>query len=347
MNSIFVSMKHCALLFLLLPLTTLSQKTKLIIADTQTGASFRSLSVVNDSVVWAGGSNGTICLSTNGAKTFQCTAVVDYDSTEFRSVYAFNDTTALVCNIGSPARILRTTDGGQNWEIVYENTHAEAFIDGIDFWNENEGICYGDPVNGKLLVLRTGDGGITWREMIGLSSPLLVDGEASFAASGTSVRCFDTSRVVIATGGALSRLLVSNDRGLTWQTVVTPIIQGSASTGIFSFDFKNELEGVIVGGDFKNDTLTNDHIFYTTDGGKTWSRPFNPTRGYRECVEYLDSGYLVAVGPAGIDVSYSHAINWEKLSDEKKFHVVRQSRNGKLVVIAGGDGRIGTVEIVK
>jgi photosystem II stability/assembly factor-like uncharacterized protein len=292
-----------------------------------------------------GGGLGTVCISTNGAKSFQCATVEGYDSSEFRSIYAFNDSVALICNTASPAHILRTTNQGQSWEVVYEIIHPDAFIDGIDFWNEQEGICFGDPINGKMLVLRTSDGGKTWIELLGDSKPLLADGEASFAASGTSIRCYDSSKVYVATGGDLSRLLYSENRAVSWRTILTPIIQGSPSTGIFSFDFFNSEEGIIVGGDFKNDTSSTNHVFYTPDAGKTWHMPESPTRGYRECVQYISENKLIALGPGGIDVSYDGGKNWSKFSDEKKFHAVRKARNGKLVVIAGGSGRAGTVEL--
>jgi len=343
----FGRMKFVALLLLMIPFSLFAQKTKITISDTETNASFRSLSVINDSVVWIGGSLGTVCTSTNGGRSFQCATVEGYDSSEFRSIYAFNDSVALICNTGTPAHILRTIDGGQSWELVYENTHAAAFIDGIDFWDENEGICFGDPINGKMLVLRTSDAGKTWVEMLGDSKPLLADGESSFAASGTSIRCYDTARVYVATGGDLSRLLLSENRGVSWRTVLAPIIQGSPSTGIFSFDFVNEDEGIIVGGDFKVDTMSTNHIYYTPDAGKTWHMPEIPTRGYRECVQYLSPSRLVALGPSGIDVSFDGGRSWSKLSDEKKFHTVRKARNGKLIVIAGGNGRIGTLELGK
>ena len=321
-----------------------AQLSKLEMVKTGTVANFRSLSVVNDSVVWVGGSNGTVCKSIDGAKTFECNIIQGNDSTEFRSLYAFNHDTALACNIGSPARIMRTTDGGKNWSVVYENIRKEAFLDGIDFWNELEGICYGDPILGKMLVLRTEDGGLTWRELLGDSKPLLVDGEASFAASGTAIRCYDTSRVVIATGGELSRLLISENKGVGWRTILVPILQGSFSTGMFSVDFRNINEGIIVGGDFKIDSLAEKHVYYTNDGGKSWHFPERATRGYRECVTFIDNSIVVATGPSGFDISNDAGRNWTPLSNEKGFHVVRKARMGNLVVAAGNEGRVMVIK---
>jgi photosystem II stability/assembly factor-like uncharacterized protein len=340
-------MKNALLLLLLVTCSAVAQKTKISIYSTESGASFRSLSVVNDTIVWVAGSKGVVCRSEDACQSFQCAIVSGYDSTEFRSLYAFDDKIALIANVGSPAHILRTADGGQTWDVVYENTHADAFLDGIDFWNKFDGICYGDPINGKMMVLRTRDGGLTWNELLGDSKPLLAEGEASFAASGTAIRCYDNSTVIVATGGELSRLLISKDNATTWRTIVAPIIQGREGTGIFSVDFYDENNAIIVGGDYKNDTLTQANNFYTTDGGISWNAPENTTRGYRECVQYINQNNVVAIGPGGMDVSYNGGKNWQKLSDEKKFHVLRKSRNGQLLVIAGGDGKVGVLELEK
>ena len=130
---------------------------------------------------------------------------------------------------------------------------------------------------------------------------------------------------------------------MTWTWVTTPIIQGQSSTGIFSFAFYDSQKGIIVGGDYKNQGLLNDHVFLTNDGGNNWQLPTKPTRGYRECVEYISDKELIAVGPTGMDISKNGGLTWEPFADDQKLHVVRKARNGKLVVVTGGDGRIGVM----
>ena len=79
---------------------------------------------------------------------------------------------------------------------------SAAFFDGIGFWNDKEGIIYGDPLKNRLLLLRTNDGGKSWEAFPEQDRPLLAAGEASFAASGTTIRCIGTQKVIIiATGG--------------------------------------------------------------------------------------------------------------------------------------------------
>ena len=323
----------------------LGQKFTFMPVNTGTNASFRGLSVVNNNVAWISGSNGWVGLSVDGGQHWAFNQLKGYEKLDFRSIYAFNETTCIIANAGSPAYILKTTDGGKNWKQVYENNDQNAFIDGIDFWNKKEGIIFGDPINSQMLVLKTLDEGEHWLQQPESNRPLLIEGEASFAASGTTIRCIGKQAVAIATGGKTSRLWLSLDKGNTWKKVETPIIQGVSTQGIFSVAFNENLKTtILVGGDFQQDSLKKDHVFYTHDGGTTWNAPTSPTRGYRECVEYITTNTLIATGPTGTDVSYDGGLNWIALSDEKSFHVIRKARKGNLIVLAGGEGKLSVVK---
>lgn len=333
----------------LIPLTILvgshafSQPYTLLKCEVEIKSSFRGLSVVDDSVVWVSGSNGWIGSSKDGARSFAFKQVPGYEKFDFRSLFAFDSQRAIIANAGSPAHILQTTDGGQTWNSVYQNDHPDAFFDGVGFWNEREGMIYGDPIGGRMLLLITKDGGKTWNELPESQRPILKDGEASFAASGAGIRCYNKSTVIISTGGKTSRLFISNNSGTSWKIFTPPIIQGESSTGIFSVAFRDKKNGIVVGGDFQKDSLKLNHVLFTKNAGKTWTQPITSTRGYRECVEYISNEVLIATGPSGTDISLNDGKDWQSLSDEKGFHVVRKSRKGKLVVVAGG-GKISRIK---
>lgn len=287
------------------------------------------------------GSSGWIGKTIDGAKQWEFKQVSGFENLDFRSLYAFDSQNAIIANAGSPAYILKTTDGGNSWQVVYQNNHPDAFFDGIDFWNNREGMIYGDPIEGRMLLLITKDDGKTWTELPKTQCPILNEGEASFAASGTGIRCSGRSKVIISTGGKSSRVFVSNNQGVLWNALTPPIIQGENSTGIFSVAFRDK-KGIVVGGDYQLDSLKVKHVLLTNNAGKTWQTPATPTRGYRECVEYISNKKVIATGPSGTDVSYNEGRDWQSLSDEKGFHVVRKARKGKLIVVAG-NGRISWV----
>ncbi len=347
------------ILFLLLsvPFTAFAQKIEWQNVDTKTHASFRGLSVISDSVAWVSGSNGWVGVSANGGKDWSFRQVKGFEKCDFRSLYAFDSKSAVIANAGAPTYIMRTEDGGATWQKVYENNDTAAFIDGIDFRDADNGIVYGDPISNHMLLLTTEDGGKTWKEPPLENRPLMSQGEASFAASGTCIKWVQRRKIIIATGGKVSRLFISNNKGRSWKAIATPILQGRNSTGIFSFLVIGKNHWVIAGGDYKQDTLRTANLFYTYNGGKTWIPPVTTTRGYRECLAAIsqsdapakknpeqNENTLLAAGPGGIDISYNDGRNWIPFSDEKQFHVVKKSRTGNLIVIAGGDGKVSILK---
>jgi len=303
---------------------------------------FWAVSAVDESVAWVSANHGTVGRTLDGGKNWSFTHVKERESLEFRSIYAFDANTAIIANVGSPAFVLRTTDGGLNWSTVYKSDSPDAFIDGVDFWNNKEGIVYGDPLNGRMFQITTKNAGENWSVKLSLS-PVLAEGEASFASSGTGIRCVGGSMAVIATGGLVSRLFTSTDKGTSWQASEPMLRQGSKTGGIFSVAFANEKNGVLVGGDFA-DSLAADLARYTTDGGRIWIMPASSPGGTRWCTEFLTETVAVAVGPTGGDITFDAGKTWTTLFHDKDFHVVRKSRMGSLVILAGRGGKLALLK---
>jgi photosystem II stability/assembly factor-like uncharacterized protein len=320
---------------MLIATAAICQELKLEKVAVTTDSYFRGMSVVDNDVAWVSGSKGTVGRSRDGGKTWRFIRVKGHEDLEFRSLYAFDSLHAVIANAGSPAIILRTIDGGRSWKQAYVNSAPEAFIDGVDFWNDKEGVFYGDAIRGRMLIVKTKDGGMTWSEPAEKLRPELKEGEGSFAASGTNVRCLPSGKTFIATGGRVSRIFISDDFASTWSVVNPPVIQGKTMTGIFSVGFRDERYGILVGGDYEVDTLKKDHIYITTDGGKTWKAPKTPTGGIRECVEFINNDLVISAGYPGVDISRDGGDTWEFLSNEKRFSVVRKARRGELIVLAG------------
>jgi len=158
-------MKKLILFFLILFTFTTNhlQAQKIVALDSNGHISLRGLSVVNDKVIWASGSDGSIAISTNGGKSFTWKTVKGFEKTDFRDIEAFDKKTAVIMGVGSPAYILRTDDAGNTWKKVYENNDTSMFLDAMEFWNDMSGIVIGDPIEGKFFIGRTFDGGKTWQ----------------------------------------------------------------------------------------------------------------------------------------------------------------------------------------
>jgi photosystem II stability/assembly factor-like uncharacterized protein len=318
--------KHMRLnyLFLLLflsPGNFLSSQNLAHLADSFSSG-FRGLSVVDENITWISGRKGLVGNSTDGGKSWNWNRVKGFENSDFRSLHAFDKTKAVIATAGFPAAILFTTDAGKSWTTSYSSKDSAMFFDGIDFWDNKHGIIFGDPINGKMYLSETFDGGKTWKEIPFEQRPQLENGEAAFAASGTTIRTLPGGHVYIATGGSISRLWHSRDYGHHWEVFATPILQGKPSQGTFSLDFKDTLNGVIVGGDYSNDVLQTDNCFYTVDGGRTWNRPEVSTGGYRSCVSFINEHSLIATGTSGTDISDDGGKNWRALDTGGGFNTV-------------------------
>ncbi len=307
----------------------------------QTGkdTSLRGLSVVDDSVVWVSGSKGWTAISNDGGKNWDWKQIKGYENLDFRDIEGFSAGKAIMVSSGTPAVILLTIDGGQSWKEVYRNESKDIFLDGMDFWDAEKGIIYGDPINGQMVLLETRDGGMSWQNISVQNKISLVAGEASFAASGTNIRTGKGGKVWIATGGIQSRIFRSDDYGLNWEAIQLPIIQGKSSTGPFSIAFYKNKTGVAAGGDFLSDTSRLNNLVLTINGGRAWMKPQNTLFGYRSAIEYLSKNELLACGPKGTDRSVDGGKTWVQLSD-LGFHTVRKAKSGDLVLLTGGNGRI-------
>jgi photosystem II stability/assembly factor-like uncharacterized protein len=239
---------------------------------------------------------------------------------DFRDIEAFDASTAYLLSIGpgNRSRIYKTTDGGVRWAPQFKNLDARAFFDAMAFWDEKSGIVMGDPVDGRLVVVRTFDGGLTWIEVPPRNIPPALAGEAAFAASGTCIVTQGSRHVWIGTGGgAEARVFRSTDRGFTWKVAPVPIAAGTPSAGIFSIAFRDALNGVAVGGDYKQEGEPSDNLAVTADGGETWTRPGSTRlRGFRSAVAFVPragAATLVATGPAGSDYSVDGGRRWTSL----------------------------------
>ena len=329
-----------ALVFSFVWLFNTAQTVQVLVKDKK--ASFRGLCVVNDKVIWVSGSGGTVGRSVDGGDTWKWFTVKGFEKTDFRDIEAFNDKTAVIMGIDTPAVILKTTDAGENWKVVFEDKTPGMFLDAMEFWNDKAGIVIGDPVDGKFFVARTFDGGMSWQEIPLKNRPEADSGEACFASSGTNIAVLDRDEAVFVSGGLRSRLFTRNP------PVNLPLIQGTESTGANSIAVWNnrKMQGgrkmIVVGGDFTQAAATQKNCFYSNDRGKTWNAPVTPPHGYRSCVAYFTMDKAVSCGLNGIDITTDGGQNWTWISQEG-FHVCRKAKNGNLIFFAGNNGKIGKI----
>jgi len=331
-----------ALALLLSCFLATAQRPTVEVLTSGKGISLRGLSVVNDNVIWVSGNKGTVGRSNNGGKTWKWMTVTGFEKNDFRDIEGFDGATAVIMTVAEPAYILKTTDGGETWKVVYENRTKGMFLDAMEFWNEQAGIIVGDPIDGRFFITRTFDGGNTWQDIPFANRPVADSGEACFAASGTNIRALDRDEAVFVSGGLKSRMFKRTSG------IKLSIIQGQETTGANSIAVWDKLKVhagkriIVVGGDFNKPESTTKNCFYTMNGGKSWEAPNTPPHGYRSCVEYFSKTDLFSCGLNGVDYTHDGGKNWKWISKES-FHVVRASKLGAAIFLAGIDGKIGKI----
>jgi photosystem II stability/assembly factor-like uncharacterized protein len=331
------------------------------IFQTNKSVNMRAVHAVSPTLCWIGGSGGAIFQTNNGGSKWNPIHVSGADSLDFRDIHGFSKNVAVAMSAGlaesGKARIYRTEDGGETWQIVYQTSQPGVFLDGIDFWDKDKGICLGDPIDGKLFILTTEDGGKTWQELPQEKRPQAEAGEACFAASGNSIIVRGKGLAYIGTGGSkYARVFRSENYGRSWNVVSTPLPAGPTS-GIFGLFFWSRKEGIAVGGDYKNTSDSTQNVLLTHDGGVTWSlSDMTKPAGLKESVALYSKRYsswngdtpirsedelLVAVGPSGNSSSTDYGRSWHKLGTEP-FHAI--SFSGNVGYAVGAKGLIGKIE---
>lgn len=309
-----------------------------------TSASFRGLSVVNERVVWASGTEGTVIRTVDGGKTWSVIKVPGADKLDFRDIEAFDTNTAYILSIGNGdnSRIYKTTDGGKNWTLQFKNSNEKLFFDAIACWDKSNCIAMSDPLDNFYYLISTTDGGANWKHIDTEKMDNAKPGEAAFAASGTCLITQGKNTVFLVTGGADARVFRSNDRGWTWTVADTPMAKGTPGSGIFSIAFRNELHGTIVGGNYEKPDDTANNLAFTRDGGKSWYAG-EGLSGYRSAVAYIDDRTTIAVGTNGSDISYDRGGKWTRL-DKENYNAV-QAKGRKAVWAVGPKGLVSKLQV--
>ena len=318
----------------------LAQQISWQLQTTNTLASLRGLHVVNDTIVWASGSSGTVLRTLDGGRNW--IQLTSPDSLDFRSLWAFNEKEAILASAGQPANVYSTRDGGNNWQLIYQDTTGLAFFDALTFADDKKGWLLSDPVKGKILMLETMDKGANW-QALQLPSPM--EGEAFFAASNASLAVPTKNKLFIGTGGGAIRVLYSPDGGSNWQVQEVPMQLVSAASGIYALAFADGNKGVAVGGAYDKPAETKFNAVYTTNGGKKWLPATKPPQGYRSGLANLPgTSTFIAVGTNGTDISSDGGENWHILNAEN-LNSIRFAPDGRKAWAVGAKGRVFIIDI--
>ena len=194
---------------------------------------------------------GTI-VTTDGGDTWTLSSFTDPKAFPVQCLHAFDANTAFVV----ASTIYKTTDRGTTWAPVSGVfTNSASFPNTIHFFDQNNGVSMGDPVDGYFEIYTTSNGGTNWTRVPSNNIPAPLTGETGYVSMHTYYNnsyWFTTSN---------TRIFRSTDRGYTWTCYQFP-----QATGLGSIAFRDELHGL------SECVIDSNWNYYkTSDGGSNWA----------------------------------------------------------------------------
>jgi photosystem II stability/assembly factor-like uncharacterized protein len=248
--------------------------------------------------------------------------------------------------VGQDEVILRTEDGGSNWQLTHSAPEKEQPL--LDVW-------FKDRDNGRAIgaygtMLASSDGGRTWEQRTFDPTPLDApkakapvraapadeeSGEDEYAA-GTSASDVHLNAIVQAPGGRLyiageaGHLFRSDDYGQTW--IVLPSPYEGSFFGILPLDADALLAFGLRG-----------NLFRSNDQGRTWTQIPSGTEAMLTDGARIDEDSLVLSGLAGtllVSNDDGASFNISQQSDRKGLASVLALDASRFVVAGEGGVRI-------
>src|SRR5437016_9431351 len=228
-----------------------------------TGADLYAVQALGEEVCFAAGAKGTWARTVDGGHTWYAHSAPGAGKLDFRCLAVRDASHAFFLNTGTPARLYRTANG-LSATVAYENETGGVGFFGLAFWDAARGLMVGDPMGGRFVVVRTTDGGVTWKESS--ASPPALTGERGLPAAGTALAVQGGKNAWFGTGGATrARPLRTTDGGATWAVSNVPL-PSSPTGGIRAIVFQDASRGLAVGGDARASGTPLPDVARTTDG---------------------------------------------------------------------------------
>ena len=213
----------------------------------------RSIEFATKDIGFSGSVSGTFLRTLDGGDSWQDITDSIPPPSSICGLSAASPEVIYGCGVWfQPAYVIRSTDGGMNWDKTNLGSVASALID-VLFLNADTGFVSGKAQPPSLggVILATVDGGETWsvRHLTGHHDDYIWK-----LQTPDSVHIYGSVEAVVGTG---TRIVRSSDAGATWTTqAVTPLVPYMQVMG-----FLDTLHGFVGG---------NQILLETLNGGQTW-----------------------------------------------------------------------------
>ena len=296
---------------------------------------FYDVSASSDSIAWyVGHVNMAIRVTPDYKYWYQ---IGDEEFITFTTVYTPPGGLGETCFMGTTDGSIYRISDYSNWEEIYTfQDSGYGFINGVHFFDENDGIAIGDPPlapdgYSEYLILTTNDGGNTWEEVGEENGVPNVTGSWGIIGFWDVVGDNIWYPVFSPDDSTTSNIILhSSDRGQNWVTLPFP---DEFSESYIPLTFSNENDGFISN---KNGLTST-----SSDGGQTWSDPVQHDEyriGYPKCAKGTET--IFATNNSEIIRSDDWGETWYSQGQSsnasvKSFDVVDEN-----VVWAAGDNQL-------
>ena len=214
---------------------------------------------------------------------------------------------------GARGTWLRTTDGGTNWRggrVPGADTLQFRDVEGVD---SNTAYLLSIGPGDQSRIYKTTDAGAHWSRIPPAQLPPALEGEGSFAASGTCVTTRPGGLAwFVSNNKDHARILKTTDFGRHWSVTTLPVTTRDG-VGAQSVAFRDDQHGIVLSGGYASQARDTGAAI-TADDGATWTVVTRPplTSGVwgGAYVRAEKSPLIVAVGPSGAVWSEDSGRRW-------------------------------------
>ncbi|MCK5683311.1 PKD domain-containing protein, partial [bacterium] len=201
-------------------------------------------------------------------------AITSGTTEDLNDILFLNETKGFI--VGNTGLFMKTTNGGGSWETI--ETGLTNNINAISFYNDLIGIMVGSRISGlSTPIYITADGGDSWTPV---ESGITVDLLSVTYKNSTTIYAVGWSYVNSTKN---SKLIVSNDGGITWTSLPHPL--DGYNIGMEDICFADENNGYIS----SNGGLSASALIYTHDGGTNWSITTTINGSSLQAVTFINS----------------------------------------------------------
>jgi photosystem II stability/assembly factor-like uncharacterized protein len=143
-----------------------------------------------------------------------------------------------------------------------------------------------------------------------------------------------------------SRIFFSQDAGDNWRAIEVQHSDGNGKNGISSISFKDELNGIALGGNVKDENINSNICAVTDDGGLSWQPiEINQPIGFRSCVAWNEvHKFYLSTGRSGSSYTINDGKTWVSI-DKQNYNSIGISKKDGSCFVVGNKGIIARVKI--